>query len=98
MFDDEEGAKANGEDANMVEDDEALAKNENTKDDDEVSNAGSEDLEAESSGSEDEGEEEEEEGDAEEMEVDGTENGASEAPAAELKQNQHAHGQDVMVH
>ncbi|KXT03127.1 hypothetical protein AC578_7684 [Pseudocercospora eumusae] len=73
----------------------------NGKDDDEESNAGSEDLEAESDGEDEEEEEEGEEGEGDDMEMDeapaenGTSNGTDKHPAA---QHQHQQAPDVMVH
>lgn len=98
----EEAAKVENEDAAMNDVDEsATAKVPEEKADD-ASDAGSEDLEAESSGSEDE---EDEEGDGEgegegEDEMDTTEDGGNKPEASQPghSMEQHQQQQDVMVH
>jgi histone chaperone ASF1 len=92
-------AKVNGEDHDMVGSNEETAK---VKDEDEVSDAGSEDLEAESSGSEDEEDDEEAgEGDGDEdLEM----GDAEEKPATDAntdkdhKPLQRQGQQEVLVH
>lgn len=88
-------AKPAGEDADME------GVETNGKDDDEESNAGSEDLEAESDGEDEEEEEEGDEAEGDDMEMDeastdqGATNGSDKHPAAQHQQHQTA---DVMVH
>ncbi|KAJ9620931.1 Histone chaperone asf1 [Taxawa tesnikishii (nom. ined.)] len=106
-----EAAKVEGEDADMAG---AGNANGHTKEDDEVSEAGSEDLEAESSGSEDEDEEEDLEGEGEaegegaadeDMEMGEGHEGAvpvppiaEQQPQQQQQQQQQQHQPDVMVH
>lgn len=83
-----------GEDAEMAEAQTA----DQVKEEDEASDAGSEDIEAESSASEDEDEDEEEgEGEAEGEEMDTADNNAPAAASAEKPQPPQQQG-DVMVH
>ena len=95
-----EGAKVEeGEDAAMAGGDDA---NGPQKEEDEASDAGSEDLEEESEGSDDE-EDEEEEGEGEEQAdedmADGQETSTAKPIIADKENQQHTHQQaDVMVH
>ncbi|KAI9768040.1 MAG: Histone chaperone asf1 [Candelina submexicana] len=97
----EPAEKAEGEDAEMVGADETAGPSKDAvKEEDDASDAGSEDLEAESSGSEDEDiEEEEGDGDADEdMEMgEDAEKGANPSSNGHPAEPQH-HGDAVMVH
>ena len=103
----DEQAKADGEDTTMADGEEqAAVKTDDVKDEDRASDAGSEDLEAESSGSDEEAEEEDEEGEGEgegegDDEMDTAED--TEKPVNDSMQDgglehHQQQGHDVMVH